>query len=194
MNLNFLKLLFEVIILSFFFKATPAACASSQAKGPIGTAAAGHSHSNAGSLTHWPKPGIEPISSWILAGFVTHWATAGTLWLFFYFWMSSSERVKRPSTSYWHHLHLVLTHEFCLVVFWIIYLAWLLTPNLIKKILTINIFQKFYYTQSRGWIRQVYLAFPFVMQVAFLVNLQNMFYLRFLGFRQGSSIWSSSVQ
>ena len=28
-------------------------------------------HSNAGSLTHWPRPGIEPVSSWILLGFVT---------------------------------------------------------------------------------------------------------------------------
>ena len=28
-------------------------------------------HSNAGSLTHWVKPGIEPESSWILAGFIS---------------------------------------------------------------------------------------------------------------------------
>ena len=28
-------------------------------------------HSNAGSLTHWAKPGIEPMSSWILDGFIT---------------------------------------------------------------------------------------------------------------------------
>ena len=28
-------------------------------------------HSNAGSLTHWVGPGIEPASSWILAEFVT---------------------------------------------------------------------------------------------------------------------------
>ena len=28
-------------------------------------------HSNAGSLTHWARPGIEPVSSWILTGFVT---------------------------------------------------------------------------------------------------------------------------
>ena len=28
-------------------------------------------HSNTGSLTHWVRPGIEPTSSWILAGFIT---------------------------------------------------------------------------------------------------------------------------
>ena len=28
-------------------------------------------HDNAGSLTHWARPGIEPMSSWILVGFVT---------------------------------------------------------------------------------------------------------------------------
>ena len=28
-------------------------------------------HSNARSLTHWVRPGIEPASSWILAGFIT---------------------------------------------------------------------------------------------------------------------------
>ena len=33
--------------------------------------------SNAGSLTHQARPGIEPTSSWI-GGFVTHWATMGT--------------------------------------------------------------------------------------------------------------------
>ena len=28
-------------------------------------------HGNAGSLTHWVRPGIEPMSSWILVRFVT---------------------------------------------------------------------------------------------------------------------------
>ena len=28
-------------------------------------------HSNARSLTHWVRPGIEPMSSWILVGFIT---------------------------------------------------------------------------------------------------------------------------
>ena len=35
-------------------------------------------HPNAGSLTHWVGPGIEPTSLWILVGFVTHWATRRT--------------------------------------------------------------------------------------------------------------------
>ena len=28
-------------------------------------------HGNAGSLTHWTRPGVEPTSSWILVGFVS---------------------------------------------------------------------------------------------------------------------------
>ena len=28
--------------------------------------------------THWARPRIKPASSWILVGFVTHWATKGT--------------------------------------------------------------------------------------------------------------------
>ena len=45
----------------------------SQARSRIGAAAASlhRSHSNARSLTHWERPGIEPASSWILARFVT---------------------------------------------------------------------------------------------------------------------------
>ena len=35
-------------------------------------------HGNAGSLTRWARPGIEPTSSWVLVGFVNHWATRGT--------------------------------------------------------------------------------------------------------------------
>ena len=61
---------------------------SSQARGGIGTPSAGpcHSYSNAGSnlhdtyttahgntgsLTHWARPGIVPMSSWIEVGFIT---------------------------------------------------------------------------------------------------------------------------
>ena len=71
-----------------FFRATPAAHGGSQARGLIGATATGlcHSHSharsklsvtyataqgNAGSLTHWVKPGIKPVSSWILGRFVS---------------------------------------------------------------------------------------------------------------------------
>ena len=35
-------------------------------------------HSNAASLTHWERPGIEPATSRFLVGFVNHWATTGT--------------------------------------------------------------------------------------------------------------------
>ena len=45
----------------------------SQARGRIGATAARlhHSHSKAGSLTHWVRPGIEPATSWFLVGFVS---------------------------------------------------------------------------------------------------------------------------
>ena len=35
-------------------------------------------HSNAGSLTHWAGPGIEPATSWFLLRFVNHCAMTGT--------------------------------------------------------------------------------------------------------------------
>ena len=53
------------------FRATPAAYGGSQARGQIGAVVASHSHSNAGSLIHWARPGLKPSSSWILVGFVT---------------------------------------------------------------------------------------------------------------------------
>ena len=69
------------------FRATPVSYGSSQARGWIQAAAARCSHSdtgsepclwrcttahgNAGSLTHWARPGIEPTSSWILVRFIS---------------------------------------------------------------------------------------------------------------------------
>ena len=55
----------------FVFRAAP--YGGSQAKGQTGAVAASlhHSHSNAGSLTHWARPEIKPTSSWILVGFVS---------------------------------------------------------------------------------------------------------------------------
>ena len=35
-------------------------------------------HRNAGSLTHWARPGIKPVSSWILVRSINHWAMMGT--------------------------------------------------------------------------------------------------------------------
>ena len=81
-----------LLSLSFFFffglfRATPTAYGSTQ--GRIRATAAGlhHSHSNAGSvaasvtysrthgnagsLTHWARPGIEPTSSWVLVRFIS---------------------------------------------------------------------------------------------------------------------------
>ena len=86
----------EVFFFFFFllFRAEPAAaCRNSQARDGIRAAAAGlhHSHSNTGSLTHWTRPGVKPASSKILVGFLTHWATMGTLFkshlIFFYFFV-----------------------------------------------------------------------------------------------------------
>ena len=42
-------------------------------------------HSNAGSLTHWVRPGIKPTSSWILVRFVICWATVETPEPIFFF-------------------------------------------------------------------------------------------------------------
>ena len=73
----------------FAFQGCTSAYGRSQARGRIGVAAASlhHSHSNAGSepslqltpqltamlhpLIHWIRPGIEPISSWLLVRFVS---------------------------------------------------------------------------------------------------------------------------
>ena len=54
-------------------RATLKAYGSSQARGGIRATATSlhHSHSNARSLTHWARPGIEPTSSWFLVGFVS---------------------------------------------------------------------------------------------------------------------------
>ena len=77
------------LVLFCFFRATSEAHGGSQAKGPDGATAANlhrsHSnirsepclqptataHCNARSLTHWERPGIEPITSWFLVGFVS---------------------------------------------------------------------------------------------------------------------------
>ena len=34
-------------------------------------------HGNTRSLIHWERPGIKPATSWLLVGFVNHWATMG---------------------------------------------------------------------------------------------------------------------
>ena len=54
-------------------------------------------HSNARSLTHWARPGIEPATWWFLVGFVNHWAMTGTPGLCVPFhWFQG------PSLCYYH--------------------------------------------------------------------------------------------
>ena len=63
----------------FFFKAVPMAYGSSWARGWIRATTAGlhRSHSNARSLTHQVRPGIETASSRIMDSFHFRWATTG---------------------------------------------------------------------------------------------------------------------
>ena len=37
-----------------------------------------HSPQHLPIITQWVRPGIEPMSSWTLVGFINHWATMGT--------------------------------------------------------------------------------------------------------------------
>ena len=79
--------LFIYLIFFGLFRAAPAAYGSSHVRGWIRAAASSlyHSHSNAGSLTHWVRPGIEPISSWILVGFINRGAPTGTPGFYFFY-------------------------------------------------------------------------------------------------------------
>ena len=66
-------LLAYLFFVFFFLRATPSAYGGSQARDVIRAVAAGlcHSHRNEGSLTHWVRPGIKPVSSWMLVRFVS---------------------------------------------------------------------------------------------------------------------------
>jgi len=80
-----------------FSGATPEAYGGSQARGSIRAVAASlrtpqpqqrgiqaesatytTAHGNAGSSTHWARPGTEPSTSWFLVEFDNHCATTGT--------------------------------------------------------------------------------------------------------------------
>ena len=66
--------LFHFFCLFFFlflFRSAPAAYGGYQAVGQIGAAAAGLRLSNTRFTTHWVRPGMEPLSSWLPVGFVT---------------------------------------------------------------------------------------------------------------------------
>ena len=86
-----LKTIYTHTDIYYLFRAVPTEYGDSQVRGQIEPVAASlcHSHSNtrselhlrpapqltawgiARSLTHWARPGIEPVSSWTLVGFVT---------------------------------------------------------------------------------------------------------------------------
>ena len=104
-----------------FFKATSIAYVDSQARGSNQSyscqpqpqqhgiwAISGTyitAHSNARSLTHWMRSGIEPSSSWILVRFINHWAMK-ELWTPIFNWRYLTEIARRSYLvfSWWHHL------------------------------------------------------------------------------------------
>ena len=53
---------------------------------------------HARSLTHWARPGIKHASSWILVGFVNHWAMVGTPIQAYFFklghWHSEEQKLR----------------------------------------------------------------------------------------------------
>ena len=67
----------------FLFRPEPVAYGHSQARGQVRAVAAGlhqcgiratsvtYTTAQSQSLTHWARSGIEPVSSWLLVGFVT---------------------------------------------------------------------------------------------------------------------------
>ena len=105
LDLGKLLFLFVCLFVCLFwhFRAALVAHRSSQARGPIGAVAAGlwqlqqlqilaasmtytRAHGNAWSLTHWSRPEIKLVSSWMLGRFVNLWATIGTLDLGYFNW------------------------------------------------------------------------------------------------------------
>ena len=61
-------------------------------------------HGNARSLTHWVRPGIEPVSSWMLVGFVNHWATTRAPAFLFYVFLCLFQNFFEHSRS-WFPIH-----------------------------------------------------------------------------------------
>ena len=68
------------------FRAAPTAYGGSQDRGRIRAGATGHhSQSHTGSLTHWARPGMESVSSWMLVRFVSaepRWELPRNQWIF----------------------------------------------------------------------------------------------------------------
>ena len=85
------QLILIMLFVCCLFRAPPLAYGGSQTRGQIGAGAAGlhtpqpqqrgiratfatytTAHDNAGSLTHRTRPGIEPVSLWMLVRFVSN--------------------------------------------------------------------------------------------------------------------------
>ena len=49
---------------------------------------AAFAHGNAGSLTHWVRPGIKPVSSWVPVRFISAESQWELLYLFFFFFLT----------------------------------------------------------------------------------------------------------
>ena len=68
-------------------------------------------HGNAGSLTHWARPGIGPATSWLPGRFVNHCATTGTpgflLFLFLLIVIARTSKVMLSSSGKSRHPCLV---------------------------------------------------------------------------------------
>ena len=86
----FCFVLFYFILFYLLFRAVPTAYGGFQARGRTRAVAAGlhHNHSNAGSLTHWARTGIEPASSWTLVRFV---------------YAEPQQELLQYLTSFWQH-------------------------------------------------------------------------------------------
>ena len=107
-HFNLLKWLFYIMLTYFlfwsfcFFRTSSPAYGGSQARGPIRgcwpmpqpqhfgiwamSATYPTAQGNAWSLTHWVRPGIKPMSSWMLVGFANHRTMMGTSLCWHIFW------------------------------------------------------------------------------------------------------------
>ena len=87
-------------------------------------------HINAGSLTHWVRPGIEPTSTWILVRFVDSWAKTGTPVICF--WEMVYQNTSPGKRDFLGHL-LLLTSFFqtlLLLGHWLLIVcSWLCSDN-----------------------------------------------------------------
>ena len=73
-------------------------------------------YGNTRSLTYWARPGIEPVSSWMLVEFVNHWAMMGTPFLCIIYITDEMEK-KKTTIRYQHKISYVIIHRLscCLI-------------------------------------------------------------------------------